>query len=195
MAQIHPMTETAVANEALSFLLLPGITDLDSETSQKGTVLRRHFASVRDTMQAGYPWNFCERYRILNALPSVTPAFRFQYAYALPNVPWCLTARDIDCAHGHMWKVQGRRLVTNLGPTIKLIFTARVTEVPEWSPLFRTAFALGLAAACGELCKDQDIVARVSARADAALQSAYPTDAGEGAADQEPEREIILARY
>lgn len=200
MPQIDPNTETSVANEALSELLVPGIVNLDTETSQKATVVRRHFAPVRDYLQSKYPWNFCERYMLLQALPDVTPAFRYEFAYAFPTNPYCLTARNYwdDCTcrwTNKSWKVQGRQILAHTGPTLKLCFTARVCEVPLWNRAFKNAFKLGLAAACVELCKDESIAESIAQKAQAALDDAYPVDAGEGTEDDPPEPNIIMARF
>lgn len=194
MAQVHAQTETAVACEALSHLLLPAITDLDADTSQSGKVLRKHFAAVRDAMMRQYPWNFAEREKTLTVDPDAPASVRYTYAYALPNDPYCLAARSLYCVHIDSWKLNGRRILTNVGPTVTLIYTARILEVPQWDAMFRTAFALALAVACKELCKDEETVGTVQRAAADALANAWPVDAAEGVPDEMPELEITAVR-
>lgn len=196
MAQIHAQTETAVANEALSHLLLPGIADLVSDTTIKGITLRLHFAATRDAMLRSYPWNFAERFARLNALPDVKPAFRFRHAYALPNAPaWCLQARELEDVHRKQWKVQGRQLLCNHGPCVNLVFTALISDVAQWDALFRTAFGLALAVNCGVLCKDRAILQDVAQKAADALPNAEDADAQEGTQDELPMQDVIGARF
>lgn len=192
MAQLDPQTETAVASQALSELLIPAITDLDSETNASAKVVRTHFAATRDAMQRQFPWNFCEREKTLDPDPDATASFRFTYSYVLP--PDCLAARSLHCVNRRDWKVVGRRILTCAGPQIKLVYTARVVEVPQWDALFRIAFVLALALACKQLCKDQKRIAQITDAADKALRAAWPVDAAEGTPDELPMADVIAAR-
>lgn len=193
MAQIHPQTETAVANEALSHLLLPAIADLDNDTSQSARVLRKHFASTRDALQRQFPWNFAEAELTLTPDPDQS-SVRFTYVYALPNKPYCLKALELWKIHRSQWKVVGRTIQTNRGPQITLIYTSLVTDVAKWDAMFRAAFALALAVACKELCKDLEIVAEVKEAATDALATAWPADASEGTPNEIPMPDVVAAR-
>jgi hypothetical protein len=194
MALIHAMTETAVANEALSLLRQSAITNVESDTDHVAKVLRKHFAGVRDALLRRYPWNFAEREAVLTALPDV-PTGVWQYAYALPNKPYCLTARKLHREHHRHWKVRGRTLVSNIGPSVTLIYTALVDDVSQWDALFRMAFSTALAARCApEIAKDLELEQLKSAQAQDALAAAFPTDSAEGTADEVEECEIITAR-
>lgn len=194
MAQLHAQTETAVANEALSHLLLPAIVDLDADTSQSGRVLRKHFAAVRDAMMRQYPWNCCEREKTLTVDPDAEVSVQFAYSYVLPNTPYCLAARRLWQIDRRMWKLRGRNIVTNCGPTVTLIYTALIADVSQWDALFRNAFALALAVACKELCKDEEVVETVQKAAGDALAAAWPVDAAEGTPDEMPVLDVIAIR-
>lgn len=194
MALMHAMTETAVANEALSLLRQPAITNVESDTDHVAKVLRKHFATVRDALLRRYPWNFAERDAILTALPNA-PIVRWTYAYALPNNPYCLMARELYGVHHQHWKVRGRTLVSNVGPNVKLIFTALIADVSQWDALFRMADSTALAARCApEIAKDLELEQLKSEQAQDALAAAFPTDSAEGTADEVEECEIITAR-
>lgn len=197
MPQIHPQTETAVANEALSLIRQPPIGDLASDTTKPARVLRTHFAAVRDALLRKYPWNFAESYQQLNALPT-KPPFRFNYAYALPQD--CLKAIEIEGCRGldrqRTWKVQGRQIVTNVGPVINLIYTRNETSVAVWDALFREAFAIALASrAAPEIAKDEQVSEAVMQQSAQALEEAFPVDAGEGAPEEMPDGDILDARF
>lgn len=190
---MHDKTETAVANEALSLLRQPAITDLLGP-DHSAKVMRKHFAAVRDGLLRRYPWNFAEKYATLQAQPDKAPAFRYKYAYALPTD--CLAARDLYRVQRQHWKVQGRSILSNTGPSINLIYTRNDTDVAEWDALFRMAFSTALAARCApEIAKDLELESKKEQQAEAALQAAFPVDAGEGTPDEMPECDVILARY
>lgn len=197
MAQFDPQTETSVAIQALSELLLPAITDLVSDTSQAARVLRKFFAVTRDSLQRQYPWNYCEAEATLNVDPDAPASARFRYSYLLPGTAdqYCLRALDLHGVHRREWKVVGRRLLTNVGPQVILIFTRRVTEVPLWDALFRSAFVLALAYACKELCKDQERLAEIKADAKDALTTAWPADASEGVPHELPMPDVLASRF
>jgi hypothetical protein len=194
MALIHAMTETAVANEALSLLRQAAIANVETDTDHVAKVLRKHFATVRDALLRRYPWNFAESEADLTVLPDV-PAGVWRYTYALPNNPYCLTARELYRQHRRHWKIRGRSLVSNIGPSVKLIYTGLIVDVSQWDALFRMAFSTALAARCApEIAKDLELEQEKSAQAQEALAAAFPTDSAEGTADEVEECDIISAR-
>jgi hypothetical protein len=92
------------------------------------------------------------------------------------------------------WKVVGRNILTNVGPKINLVFTARIDDVSQWDALFRPAFALSLAYACKELCKDEATIEDVHQAAANAVLAAMPVDASEGTPDELPQPDVIAVR-
>lgn len=191
---VHPQTETAVANEALSALHVENIVDLLSDTTIVGKTLRTHFAATRDAMLRQYPWNFATGEKTLNFDPDAPASVRFKYSYALPNDPYCLKARELWREDRHDWKVEGRSILANCGPQVTLIYTKLVTDVAQWDALFRVAFGLGLAVKCKKLCRDAKIIAEVEDKATDALATAWPADVSEGLPDEMPCPDVIAAR-
>jgi len=196
MPQIDASTETAVANEALSHIRVPAIVDIDADQSNTAMVLRKHFASVRDTSIRRYPWNFASRRAKLSKLVDA-PAFGFCYQYGLPTDPWCLRVLEVNECDGKdgEWKVEGRLILTDYCSPIRVRYLARETAVANWDAQFRTAFAFALASACApELAKDGAITESMSEQAQAAFLDAFPSDAIEGTADEVPESDVLRAR-
>jgi hypothetical protein len=125
-----------------------------------------------DTVLAAHPWNFATRRAELSSLV-YTPAYEFDYAFALPTDPYCLRvlrteweANGFSSAaiygfpgmHGLYpqtipWRIETvkindtlvRALLCNES-TCKIEFIARVDDVAQFSPLFVDCLAARLAA-------------------------------------------------
>lgn len=191
MPLIHAQTETAVANEALSHIYQPPIVDIVLDQTHAARVVRKHFAAVRDALQRRYPWNFNAARAKLNA-ETAKPAFGFAYQYAQPDD--CLRVREVDGCNKEDWKVEGRLILTDAPAPLKIIYSRRVPEVNVWDPLFRSAFALSLGAALGEIATDKARVREVAQQAAEALQAAFPVDASEDIPDEMPDGDWLDAR-
>jgi hypothetical protein len=55
------MTETAIANLALSLIAGKEMTDLDTDATQQARVCRKWFDAARDEALASHPWNFATK--------------------------------------------------------------------------------------------------------------------------------------
>lgn len=192
MAQIHPQTETAVANEALSLIRQPDLLDLDSDQNNVARIVRKHFAGTRDAMLRRYPWNFATERALLTNVPPA-PAFGFKYRYALPAD--CLKAREVIGCRNDQWKVERRMILSDRPPQLKLLYTRNATEVSLWDALFRTAFTRALAVACGpELAADDERIKALQEEARGALFEAFPSDAAEGTPDDMDQGDWLAVR-
>ncbi|MDZ4253536.1 MAG: hypothetical protein U1A72_13295 [Sulfuritalea sp.] len=135
-----------VMNIALTLLGEPTADDPD-DSSENPTTIRDLFDMARDAVLADHPWNFAMEYAAV-AASDTTPTVRYDYAYPLPQNPYCLRVWQVidqlaakpDLAS--KWEVQGRSILTDLGSPLYFSFIKRVTEPGLWSPGF--AFALGL---------------------------------------------------
>ncbi len=61
----------------------------ETESGKSGDRCRLHYPVMRDVTLAAHPWNFAIRRAELAAL-NYTPAYEFDYAFALPTDPYCL---------------------------------------------------------------------------------------------------------
>lgn len=193
MAQIHPQTETAVANEALSHLKQPPLVDLTADETTPAKIVRTHFASVRDALLRRYPWNAATERAKLNA-QAAAPAFGFAYQYPLPND--CLTVRQVIGCRREDWKVEKRAILTDMPAPLPVIYTRRCVEVALWDALFRRAFTYELAVAVGpELSAEEDRINKCAEKAMELLEDAFPSDAAEGEPDEIEPGDWIGARF
>jgi len=192
MALLHPKTETAVANEALSCLKQPAVISLDADNTNVTRVVKKHFAATRDAMLRDYPWNFAKT-RVLLEAQTKKPLFGFAYEYALPND--CVCVRQVYGCGKDDWKVEKRAILSDLTPPLKVIYTRFAYEVAIWDPLFRLAFSRTLAAAIGpELTADDNLIKKAAQEASNTLLRAFPSDAAEGVPEDLPAGDWLDAR-
>lgn len=154
---------TRVGHEPLSSL---------TEKGKSGDRCRLHYPVTRDTVLTAHPWNFAIRRAALAQL-AFTPQFEFQYAHALPTVPFCLRvlrteweANGYSSAavygfagmHGYQpqtieWRIEtvsingsGVRALLCNESEAKIEYIARIDDVALFSALFVDALAARLAA-------------------------------------------------
>lgn len=144
----------------------------ETENTKAGRLCRLHYPTIRDAVLRAHPWNFAVRRAALAAL-SVTPAFEFDNAFALPTDPYCLKVLRTDYEasgyastavygypgiHGtyttaaeyriETIDVSGTpvRAVLCNEATLSIEYIARITDVSLYDPLFVDALAARLAA-------------------------------------------------
>lgn len=134
-------SEIQICNSALALLGEPHITSLtsDSEAARQCNLL---YSKSRNAVLRSHPWNFAETYVTLAQLTE-EPPFEYSYYYQLPQD--CIRALrlvDTSCP----WRVVSqRRIATDASPA-QLVYTAEVSEVERFDPLFVQAVIYHLAA-------------------------------------------------
>lgn len=136
---------TDVANLALGHIAANPIADLD-ENSAQARLAKRLFWPTADECLADHPWNFATLWSGALAVSTDRVASpEWPFYFALPNDPYCLVVRatdtDVDKAP---WAVEGR-FIGSASSTMKVKYTARITDAGAWSPHFVTALSYLLA--------------------------------------------------
>lgn len=134
-----------IANQALLMLGQKQIISL-TEDSTAARYCNGRLPYIRDTVLRAYPWNSAIR-RATLAQSSDTPAWGYDYQYALPTDPLCLRVLEMkECSDGGMdWKVEGRYILTD-SQTCNIKYIAQITDPNEMEVLLREAIAAALAA-------------------------------------------------
>jgi len=171
-------SKTEIANAALIEVGASVITDLDSDTTTQGDVVRRWYTHTRDAMLRHYTWNFALARQSLSQ--DVTgPDFEFTYSYSLPTNPYCLRALEMYNSTSE-WKVEGRKLLTD-DATVNLKYISRVSNPVEFDDLFTDAFVFKLAANIAiPIKRDNALAAKLLETAEFKLQTARTHDSQEG---------------
>lgn len=137
-------SEVAIANRALDALGASPITSLDDDTAAAGAC-KRNLPLARDYVLRSYPWNCATRRVSLPALVT-GPAFGFAKAYQLPSDCLRVFALQDDVLYGQRWRVEGGKLLTDVGAPLYLRYIARVEDVAQWDVMLADVIAARLAA-------------------------------------------------
>jgi hypothetical protein len=99
------------------------------------------FDSNRRSELRKYRWNFAITRAVL-APDSVAPTFDYTYAFTLPSdCLRILLPRDADLD----WVLEGRKILTNLGPVLNLRYIADITDTTLWDSAFYDMVAISMA--------------------------------------------------
>ena len=156
------------------------------ETGRAGNMCRLNYPLLRDAVLRAHPWNFAVR-RAALAQIAVTPAFEFDYAYALPTDPYCLKVLRTDWeatgwtssaiygfpgVHGMMpatieYRIETvryndadvRAILCNES-TLKIEYIARITDVAQYDPLFVEALISRMASEMAKPLADDNTLAK-----------------------------------
>lgn len=198
---------TAEANVANVALVRVGHTKLLENldgTDVTSRTCKALLAHTRDMLLQARPWKFATLRRVLSA--SNESRSGWAYVYTLPAD--CLMARyiwggvdaptkgqEIPFRIESSRDLQGRVLITNY-EAAELVYTAKVTEVPRWDPLFTEAVAMKMASdlAFG-LAKKPALGAELARAFYIALGAAGAADGGHGQPSPSPVSEFESGRF
>lgn len=145
----------AICNRALDLLGANPIASLEDDAAA-ARWLARNWTAARDATLAAYPWN-CAMRRAVLAADAAAPAWGHARAFTLPEGPesatvpaYCLRARAVlggwPEPGGAPWKVEGRKILTDLTAPLYVRYTARVEDPAQFDAELADALALRLAA-------------------------------------------------
>jgi|TARA_B100000085_G_C18360553_1_gene438108 plasmid maintenance system antidote protein VapI len=130
-------TEVSICANALRRLGDDPITSLTDDT-ERARLCNAFYSDARDAVLRSHPWNFAITRATLAQL-SDTPAYGFNYQYALPTNPYCLRVLEMEYKD-YIFKVEnvathGRVLLTDEG-TAKILYIARITDTTLFDAMF-----------------------------------------------------------
>jgi hypothetical protein len=132
-------TTLAVCNRALSKIGAPRINAL-SEDTPSALAVGTCFPSLPDWVLRAYRWRFALK-RVVLAEADAVPAFGYGWSFTLPAD--CLTtAPEEDTAD---WTVEGRSLLTNQTPPLRLRYIAQMPDASQWDAAFAEVLACRIA--------------------------------------------------
>lgn len=124
------------------------------------------------------------------------PSGGYANAYPRPSAPaYCLRALRLEDSEAE-WKVEGRRILTDTGAPLRLLYYLRRVPYPnEFSALFHEALAARLAAELAEPLKQSSSMAEaMRALYESKLAEARTADTQEGTPDVIEAEEWLLVR-
>lgn len=167
--------EVDICNMALNRIGATDTIAEFNERSKAAKLCRTFYAQSRDAVLRDFPWPFATRYEGLAIVPGTPPdGWLFQYRYPSDclmaqkltttqgEVQWLSAARFNLRFYGLQWGLEGggywppripysiaaddegQLILTNLQDA-RLIYTAQITDVSRYDPLFKSALAWYLA--------------------------------------------------
>ena len=144
-----------IANRALQKLGEEAVASIfPPDNSKAARAINKCYAILRDNELSAHTWNFAKARTTLPAL-SVTPSFGFLYQYQLPAD--CLRILVVGNARQSLgldvyrtglealYKVEGRKILTNLAAPLPLEYITQVTDETLFDSNFVEAFACKIA--------------------------------------------------
>lgn len=179
----------SICNRALDKLGSESITSLGDNTAP-ARACNRLYDSLRDAVLRDHPWN-CAITRTSLAKLSAAPAWGFANQFLWPADCLRVLSVDTDLA----WKVESRKILTDAGSPLNIIYIKSVTDPSEFDGLFIEALASRLAVELAEPLTQSNTKKEAAWREYVEAKSmAKSGDAQEGTPDTLPEDEWINAR-
>jgi hypothetical protein len=192
---------TTIANQALNSLGSRPISTID-EQSISATRIKGVYLNLRDEVLGAYPWK-CALKRMFVPADAKGPDFGAAYYYTLPTEPWCLKPHKIGDDDGRFWNdrsqrwsVEGRKIITDIPPPIKLIYIQRLEDPNLFSGILASAMSRRIAAEIAfALTNSRDKETAAYQQYNDFLSQARSSDAQQGTTGDTFESEILEARY
>jgi len=138
------MTETStfvsICNRALTWLGAEPITALTDGTKE-GRACNRIYLQARDQALRDHPWNFALK-RASIAADTTAPIWEYTNAYSWPT--GCLRIIEVDTQEE--WAVEGKKIVTDQGAPLKILYIDAVSDPTLFDSMFVEVYAARLAA-------------------------------------------------
>ncbi len=150
--------QVEIANRALTKLGDARVLSLSDETEGARSV-NSMWDAVRDAELRARVWKFSIVRTSLPALVA-TPAWGYEYQYELPSD--CLRVLQVNDIYPGVslsdyrtideseWRIEGRKILTNLAAPLKIRYISRVEDTGQWDSSFVEAFACRLAVELAE---------------------------------------------
>lgn len=194
-------SEAGICNIALLRIGVTDTIDALTDASDEAKACTVLYAQARDTLLQSFRWPFAQRRATLALLASVEVE-GWGYAYALPadflaaRSVWggSRTGTPVPYALEHS-ATSGRMLLTDM-PDAELHYTAQVTAVGVFPPLFVDALVWALAQDLAmALPVKEGAQVRAKQGYELALSRAMAAALNEQVADEAPESPIIAGRW
>lgn len=185
-------SEVQIANIALSKLGAQPINAF-TDDSNSARLANLTFSEIRDTVLRDHPWNCATKRASLAAL-ATAPVWGYARQFQLPTD--CLRVLGPENPNREPWKVEGRKILTDLAAPLNILYIAQVTDPNEFDALFREALSARLAMEWAEpVSGNTTLQAQMAQLYAAKLRDARGVDGQEGSPDALDIFEWVEARF
>lgn len=135
------VSTVTIVNQALFDLGQKAISSL-SDNRKSARLAAGRYPTLRDEVLRSHPWNCAER-RV--ALAAETTAPVFGPANSFVRLPDDLRVLEVEGGDAEKWRVEGRRIVTDLAAPLNVRYIARITDPNDFDTMLVSALAARLA--------------------------------------------------
>lgn len=182
-------SQTSIANRALEILGDASVTDIN-DNNVRAKALKLAYDPVRRGLLRSYKWNFARKRAIL-APDTTAPLHTLAYAYTWPADAIRILPQRDDTD----WVIEGRKILTDTGTQLNIIYIYNVTDTNEFDDAFAEAFSAKLAMETVEKITGSATKGERAERAfDKAILTARRIAAFEQQPEEPPDDDWLLAR-
>lgn len=129
-------SKTQIANKMLFKVGEARVSNVETDSSSRATIINENFDLWRDELLSKYPWSFAIK-RVQLAKDSDTPSWGYSNQYTLPSDYLHL----LEIENDPRYKIEGGKILTDEGAPLKIRYVYRVTTTGNFHPLFSEALA------------------------------------------------------
>jgi hypothetical protein len=138
------MSTIAIYNRALDMLGVEPLASL-ADSGKAARLCARNFEPVRNAVLRSYPWSSALRRESLKPHDE-PPAWGFARQFMLPEDCLRLLAIDGENNIPARYRIEGRRVLTDMGAPLNVQYIARMDDAAQLDPMLCDAIATRLAA-------------------------------------------------
>jgi hypothetical protein len=169
-----------LCNSALTLLGQPTISSLSDNNRIAKLANQRYYYCIDAALRA-HPWK-CALERKDLVADSTAPAFGYDYRFALPTLPWCLRALEMQ-DKDYIFKIEGRYLLTDESEA-SIKYIARIAVGSMDSLLFEAVAARIAADLAFPLTNSTSLADQAWRAYKDKLNEAQDIDSQEGSSDE-----------
>lgn len=132
-------SKTSIANRALQILGDSPVTDIN-DNNTRAKEMKRAYDPVRRQMLRAYKWNFARKRAIL-APDTTAPLHTLAVAYTWPADAIRILPQRDDTD----WVIEGRKILTDTGTQLDIIYIYNVEDTNEFDDAFSEALSAKIA--------------------------------------------------
>ena len=184
-------SEVSIANSALQKIGGGSVTSL-TEDSRNARAVNACYEEMRDAELRANAWNFGRKTAILAPDSAAPVDTDYTYAFTLPTD--CLKPLP-PARYALDWQIEGGKILTNDGTSIKLKYVWRVEDPNVMDVLFREMLACRIASQiCYEITQSNTLIQGIGEQYKMAKLEARKSNAFERNSDEPPEDGWLVAR-
>lgn len=190
------ISEVGICNLALLEVGAKPPIQLLSENTENGRHCLRLYPVMRDAVLRSFPWNCAIHRRTITEM-TATPDSGYDCQYQWPVNPYCLRVLQVgEVGDDIEWRPEGRRILTNEGTSIKLVYIKRITDTNEFDPNLVDALCLKIASRLAiPLANSPKLKEHLEAAYDDVISEARTIDGQESSGDEVEPIDFVNSRH